>query len=506
MIISPFSTFDLVMPALGQNQVMINEVELNPAGSDSSGNEAVELYNPTDNAIDICGWHVSSTAGKTSTATLPHGTVIPARGFFVVRMQSQQWLDNSREGIILTTANGITIDKVGPFSDNDNDAKTWQRTPDGSSNWTFKNNTLGGSNGNLSNNNTQASTTNNTILPPSMPSRSTSEPLQIKQDNNNSEASFSSAHQIDNNKNNSNLKIVFIDVGQGDSTLIILPNGKTMLIDGGERDKGDTVLSTIAEMNVKRIDAIVATHPHSDHIGGLIAVMNQIPVGHVYDSGQDYSTSTYLDYLNAIVDHKIPFTSVHDGDTLSLDPQVKSEVLNPPNPLISGSDDDISNNSVVLRLTYGNFSVVFPGDVKEAGEQRLATNKNMDANVLLAAHHGSKHANSISFLKAITPQTVVIYAGKNNQYGFPNQEALNNFKTMQVKNIFRTDQDGSIILTADGSLQYTMQTLTSKKTVVVPEFGIGSASTTTILIYSIAVIAIVIFSSRMVKLFQYGRN
>jgi competence protein ComEC len=184
--------------------------------------------------------------------------------------------------------------------------------------------------------------------------------------------------------------------------------------------------------------------------------MNHLSIGHVYDSGQDYSTSTYLDYLKAIDDRKIPFTSVHDGGILSLDPHVKIEVLNPPNPLISGSDDDISNNSVVLRLTYDNFSVVFPGDVKEAGEQRLSS-KNMDADVLLAAHHGSKHANSIPFLKAITPQTVIIYVGKNNQYGFPNQEALNNFNTMQVKNIFRSDEDGSIILTSEeaNNMHYT---------------------------------------------------
>jgi competence protein ComEC len=266
------------------------------------------------------------------------------------------------------------------------------------------------------------------------------------------------------------LKVVFIDVGQGDSTFVIFPSGKNMLIDGGEPDKGSTVVSTIRKMNATKVDAIVATHPHADHIGGLISVMDQMPVGRVYDSGQDYTTNTYLDYLDAIDRHKIHYAIVHDGDTISLDPKAKVQVFNPPNPLIRGSDDDVSNNSVVLKLTYDNFSIVFPGDVKEVGENRLAAKTNLNANVLLAAHHGSSHSNSISFLKAVTPETVIIYAGANNQYGFPSQEALNNFKMMQVNNVFRTDQDSSIILTSDGSGQYTLHTLGSNKAVIVPEF------------------------------------
>ena len=267
------------------------------------------------------------------------------------------------------------------------------------------------------------------------------------------------------------LKIVFIDVGQGDSTLLIMPGGKTMLIDGGEVDRGATVMSTLEQMEVKRIDAIVATHPHADHIGGLISVMDQMPIGRVIDSGQDYTTKTYFNYLDAIDKNKIPFGSVHDGDKIDLDPSVNIQVFNPPNPLISGSDDDISNNSVVLRVTYGNFTAVFPGDVKEAGEERLASKKNMDASVLLAAHHGSSHSNSIPFLRAVLPETVVIYTGADNQYGFPSQKALDNFDAVKVKYVFRTDLDGAVILTADGSGRYNMQSLKSERTVVAaPEF------------------------------------
>jgi competence protein ComEC len=175
---------------------------------------------------------------------------------------------------------------------------------------------------------------------------------------------------------------------------------------------------------------------------------------------------------------------------------VAAQVFNPPNPLISGSDDDISNNSVVLRLTYGDFSIVFPGDVKEAGEERLAPKTSLNADVLLAAHHGSSHANSIPFLKAVTPETVVIYAGANNQYGFPSQVALDNFAAVHASNIFRTDQDGSIILTSDGSDKYTMHSLGSERTVVVPEFG------NSMLISSIAFIAIMV----MIGGILYGKR
>ena len=117
-------------PAAANNEMLINEVELNPAGSDS-GAEKVELYNPSGSAIDVNGWTISSTVGRTTTIIINEKTIIPPKGFLIVGRDSQQWLDNTGEGIELRNDSGILLDYVGPFSDGDNDDATWQRSPDG---------------------------------------------------------------------------------------------------------------------------------------------------------------------------------------------------------------------------------------------------------------------------------------------------------------------------------------------------------------------------------------
>src|SRR5262245_25888947 len=119
---------------------------------------------------------------------------------------------------------------------------------------------------------------------------------------------------------NGALRIVFIDVGQGDSALVILPNNKTLLIDGGERDEYQIVLSTLQDHNITNIDVVVATHPHADHIGGLIGVIENVNVSEVMDSGQIHTTQTFEDWLNAIDAAQIPLSSLHGGDSINLDP------------------------------------------------------------------------------------------------------------------------------------------------------------------------------------------
>ena len=288
---------------------------------------------------------------------------------------------------------------------------------------------------------------------------------------------------------NGTLKIVFIDVGQGDSTLIVLPNEKTILIDGGERDQNQTVLSTLQEYNITHIDVMIATHPHADHIGGLIGAIENVNVNQVMDSGQLHTTQTFEDLLDAIDAAQIPLSSVHEGDFINLDPEVKISVLNPPVPLARGIEDELNNNSVVIKLTYGEFTALFTGDMELYGEQRLlATNREaVNADVLKAGHHGSRYSSTNAFLNAVSPQVVIISAGADNAYGHPHQEVLNRMDaSARVQYVFRTDIDGTIALKTAGGSEYTLETDESNKVAVVPEFEM------TILIASVSLISLVV--------------
>ncbi|HEX9677182.1 PKD domain-containing protein [Nitrososphaera sp.] len=556
----------LLLPASSQSSyaqidsILINEVELNPPGNDnlSSVSEWVELYNPTINAINIGGWILSSTAGSIATLLVGAGTVIPA-GEYLLIARASQWLDNSGEVIILANSNGIQVDLVGPFYDNENDSHSWQRYPNGSYEWAFRSSTPEASNGvsvlqpkpnsppvanagpdtavdegttafldgsasydpdsdALSYSWIQASgpsvqisasnaATTSFIAPMVSPDTSLSFTLRVTD----SDGAFSQdivtvrvrniaqepvtvTSVVEDQYANQELKIVFINVGQGDSTLIILPNGRAMLIDGGEPNQFQTVLATLQEHGVPKIDVVVATHPHADHMGGLIGVMSNIEVGKVIDSGQIHTTTTFEDFLDAIDSHQIPLTSVHEGDTINIDPYVSLVVLNPPTSLPEGAhnEENFNNNSVVIKMTYGEFTVIFPGDIEQETESRLSAEE-IDVDVLLASHHGSRGSNSLAYLNAASPEVTIVYAGAGNPYGHPHQEALERIESSGVDHLFRTDIDGSIILTTSGTNEYTLETQGSNKTVVVPEFN------TVVLIASIALVSIIIMTSRNTK-------
>lgn len=283
------------------------------------------------------------------------------------------------------------------------------------------------------------------------------------------------------------LKIVFIDVGQGDSTLIILPNGKTLLIDGGERDQDKTVLSALQEHNISKIDVMVATHPHADHIGGLIGVIDTMDVGQIIDSGQVHTTQTFLDFVETIESNQIPLVSVHEGDSIELDPNIDIRVLNPPATLPDRAynEEEFNNNSVVIKLTYGEFTAIFPGDIELETESRLSS-KDIDVDILVASHHGSRGSNTAQYLEAASPEVIVIYAGADNDYGHPHDESLDRINAAGVQHIFRTDIDGTIVLTTNGSSDYTLETVESGKIVVVPEFEYA------LLITSISLISLIV--------------
>jgi Lamin Tail Domain/Metallo-beta-lactamase superfamily len=347
--------------AAANNEILINEVELNPAGTDS-GAEKVELYNPSNRAVDLNGWTISSTAGR-SSATIVIGkgttttTTIPPDGYLIVSDgDSQQWLDNTGGEVIeLRNDSGILIDNVGPFSDIANDDATWQRSPDGGEeeerNWVFSSGTLGGAN------------FGTFVSDPDIPSPTLSPEHPIippqQQEDGESSSSLPAATTTTNSsveiavtrpavQPSQNLTIVFIDVGQGDSILVILPNTRTLLIDGGEREGYGKVLATLQEHGLSHIDVVVATHPHADHISGLVDVIKSVNVGEVLDSGQVHTTQTFEDFLDAIDTKQIPLRSVRQGDSINLDPTVKIDVLNPPVNLLDSADKETDLMIILL--------------------------------------------------------------------------------------------------------------------------------------------------------------
>lgn len=242
-----------------------------------------------------------------------------------------------------------------------------------------------------------------------------------------------------------NLTVHFLDVGQGDSELLQF-NGKNVLIDGGDQDAGPKVESYLRDHGVSSLDLVVATHPHSDHIGGLLTVLKDFPVEQILDSGQVHTTPTFEDFLNLIDKKNIPYNVAERGQTIDLDPSLKIEVLSPT----STPFDDLNENSVILKVTYNKVSFLFVGDAGfEAEDSIMAAGYDLKSTVLKVGHHGSSSSTGTSFLSKVKPKVDVIEVGAGNDYGHPTQATLSALQNTGSK-VYRTDLDGNIVITTDG--------------------------------------------------------
>lgn len=238
------------------------------------------------------------------------------------------------------------------------------------------------------------------------------------------------------------LTLHFIDVGQGDSILVQLPNNKVMLIDGGPRTAGQVVVDYLKKAGITSIDKVVATHAHEDHIGGLIDVLNSFKVEEILDVGYPHTTKTYETFLTLIDEKDIKYSNPRAGDIISLDPDVNIIVLNPSSKLPT----NLNNQSIVLQMTYNNISFLLTGDAEKEVEQIIAKDT---VQILKVGHHGSSTSTSSEFLKAINPEIAIISCGENNSYGHPHQETLDKINKAGVK-VYRTDKQGSIIVKTNG--------------------------------------------------------
>ncbi len=256
---------------------------------------------------------------------------------------------------------------------------------------------------------------------------------------------------------NALLEAHFIDVGQGDSILVIAPNRKTILIDAGDRKESQTVLSYLGKQLIDKIDIVISTHPHADHIGGLIGILDKITVGLVIDSGYPHTSKTYEDYLTRIEQKDIPFTLARSGDVIDLDPSVSIRILHPGKGKKIESYAKANNASIVIEMVHGQVGFLFTGDAeKEAESEILECSDFSGIQILKVGHHGSRSSSSDQFLQVANPSVAVIMCGAGNPYGHPHQETLDTLKRRNM-DIFRTDLHGDIVIRSDGQT-YTVET------------------------------------------------
>jgi len=256
--------------------------------------------------------------------------------------------------------------------------------------------------------------------------------------------------------------VTFIDVGQGDSCWLHLPNGDDVLVDGGKPQAGPTVVAYLSEHGVTDIDLMVATHGDADHIGGLIDVLASMPVAEAWLDSQTCTTNTCQEFYQALADNGVVTATVRMGESYSWG-EVAVLVLNPSEPLYA----DKNENSVVLRVSYGSVDLLLTGDAETGAENRMLNSGNpLEAEILKVAHHGSSSSSSPDFLSAVSPEVAVISVGQNS-YGHPTEQTLSRLQAVGAT-IYRTDQHGTIAITTNGHTYSVSPSQETTHTVLLP--------------------------------------
>lgn len=257
------------------------------------------------------------------------------------------------------------------------------------------------------------------------------------------------------------LHITMLSVGQAESLLLRLPDGSIMLVDGGGylqdngRDFGQRILVPALEtLGIRKIDRMILTHDHPDHIGGLSFALKNLTVGEFWAASTAYSRSVYSDLGSVLTERRIPVRILVAGDSINLSCGVVLDVLSPDKPATPSNGNDIQDtneNSLVFRISYGTFSMLFTADSGFAAERAMISRRyNLRSTVLKVGHHGSGYSTSEEFVDLVRPRMALISAGAGNKFGLPSERTINLLNSKGIV-VYRTDLDGTIELVSDGN-------------------------------------------------------
>ncbi|RBW69373.1 ComEC/Rec2 family competence protein [Bacillus taeanensis] len=242
------------------------------------------------------------------------------------------------------------------------------------------------------------------------------------------------------------IQLHFLDVGQADAILLETSTGKTMLIDAGDQHHEQQMMEYLLKLGITKIDVLLATHPHHDHIGGMDKIIETFYVDKFYMTSISYHTKHYENLLTALKSEQIPVKRIERGMSISLEHYLDIKVLGP----FKKEYEDLNNQSVIIKIKHGKNRFLLMGDAGIEAEEDLIKHKGeLKTDVLKVGHHGADTATSDAFLEKIKPDYAVISVGRKNRYDFPDKSVLKRLKDHNIA-VYRTDQLGTIIVGSNG--------------------------------------------------------